>query len=206
MTNDNTDTGDLIKILRYYDQNGKTVFGEEQTDATIAAQKAKYSENNYFSTLGGLKRMGYAFANKMVLVLSLWDDRSANMLWLDSTYPTTSSLPGAIRGSCPTNSGIPSVTREIYPSSQVIYSNIQVNKIGSSGPPVVPPANCQSAYAQCGGSTWLGSTCCISGYTCTFSNQYYSQCLPSSTPPPPPPPPPSPTGYYKCSDCTFVSQ
>lgn len=37
-----------------------------------------------------------------------------------------------------------------------------------------------AAYAQCGGQGWTGVTTCVSGYTCTYSNQYYSQCLPGS--------------------------
>ncbi|KAM0144645.1 hypothetical protein ACHAP3_000677 [Botrytis cinerea] len=40
-------------------------------------------------------------------------------------------------------------------------------------------------YAQCGGNGWAGSTSCVSGYTCTYSNYsaYYSQCLPGSAVP-----------------------
>lgn len=34
------------------------------------------------------------------------------------------------------------------------------------------------AYGQCGGQGWSGDTTCVSGYTCTKSNDYYSQCLP----------------------------
>ena len=37
-----------------------------------------------------------------------------------------------------------------------------------------------AAYAQCGGQGYTGSTTCVSGYTCTYSSQYYSQCLPGS--------------------------
>lgn len=33
------------------------------------------------------------------------------------------------------------------------------------------------AYGQCGGENWTGGTSCVSGYTCTYSNAYYSQCL-----------------------------
>lgn len=52
----------------------------------------------------------------------------------------------------------------------------------------------QGAWAQCtcfwfqfyqnlidligGGTGWNGGTTCIAGYTCTYSNPYYSQCLP----------------------------
>ncbi|KAL2063644.1 hypothetical protein VTL71DRAFT_5449 [Oculimacula yallundae] len=32
-------------------------------------------------------------------------------------------------------------------------------------------------YGQCGGSTWTGTGTCESGSKCTFSNDYYSQCL-----------------------------
>ncbi|KAI0154335.1 cellulase [Xylariaceae sp. FL1272] len=37
-----------------------------------------------------------------------------------------------------------------------------------------------SAYAQCGGVGWTGATTCVSGYTCTYGNDYYSQCLPGT--------------------------
>ncbi|KAL0067439.1 hypothetical protein AAF712_005426 [Marasmius tenuissimus] len=33
-------------------------------------------------------------------------------------------------------------------------------------------------YGQCGGIGWTGATTCPSGWTCTVSNPYYSQCLP----------------------------
>jgi len=32
-------------------------------------------------------------------------------------------------------------------------------------------------YGQCGGKSWTGATTCASG-TCTYSSDYYSQCLP----------------------------
>ncbi|CEO59739.1 Putative Endo-1,4-beta-xylanase [Penicillium brasilianum] len=32
-------------------------------------------------------------------------------------------------------------------------------------------------WGQCGGSGWTGPTVCASGYTCTYSNAWYSQCL-----------------------------
>lgn len=39
-------------------------------------------------------------------------------------------------------------------------------------------------WGQCGGSGYSGPTTCVAGYTCTFSNQWYSQCLPGAAPPP----------------------
>ncbi|KAF3922933.1 hypothetical protein ABW20_dc0101242 [Dactylellina cionopaga] len=32
-------------------------------------------------------------------------------------------------------------------------------------------------YGQCGGSGWTGPTTCVSGATCVYSNEWYSQCL-----------------------------
>lgn len=36
------------------------------------------------------------------------------------------------------------------------------------------------AYGQCGGDGWTGATTCVSGYVCTYSSEYYSQCLPGT--------------------------
>ncbi|KIM33763.1 carbohydrate esterase family 16 protein [Serendipita vermifera MAFF 305830] len=38
-----------------------------------------------------------------------------------------------------------------------------------------------SVWGQCGGINWTGSTSCVSGSTCVYQNDWYSQCLPSST-------------------------
>jgi hypothetical protein len=38
------------------------------------------------------------------------------------------------------------------------------------------PGDCSKLYEQCGGENWKGPTCC-SQSKCTFSNQWYSQCL-----------------------------
>ena len=37
-----------------------------------------------------------------------------------------------------------------------------------------------SLYGQCGGQGWTGATTCVAGAVCTYSNPYYSQCLPGS--------------------------
>ncbi|PPQ91723.1 hypothetical protein CVT25_012864 [Psilocybe cyanescens] len=49
---------------------------------------------------------------------------------------------------------------------------------------IIPLAIAQSgAYGQCGGIGWTGATTCISGFTCTVGNPYYSQCLPGTASP-----------------------
>lgn len=39
----------------------------------------------------------------------------------------------------------------------------------------------QTGYGQCGGENWTGATTCVSGWTCTYLNDWYSQCLPASS-------------------------
>ncbi|KAH6645242.1 hypothetical protein BKA67DRAFT_106893 [Truncatella angustata] len=38
----------------------------------------------------------------------------------------------------------------------------------------------QSAWGQCGGTGWSGSTSCVSGYACSSLNPYYYQCVPGA--------------------------
>lgn len=41
-------------------------------------------------------------------------------------------------------------------------------------------AACAGAWGQCGGNGFNGENCCQSGYACVKSNEWYSQCQPSS--------------------------
>lgn len=73
-------------------------------------------------------------AGGMTLVMSLWDDHYANMLWLDSSYPTGKdvSQPGVARGECATTSGKPSDVESQNGNAQVAFSNIRFGPIGST--------------------------------------------------------------------------
>ncbi|ROV93195.1 hypothetical protein VMCG_08720 [Cytospora schulzeri] len=135
--------GELSEIKRFYVQNGKlipnsysTIAGTTQynsiTDDYCDAQKTAFGDTTSFQDKGGLEQMGAALAQPMVLVMSLWDDHYANMLWLDSTYPTTSTAAGAARGTCPTTSGVPSDVESNSASASVIYSNIKFGPINST--------------------------------------------------------------------------
>lgn len=43
----------------------------------------------------------------------------------------------------------------------------------ASNVPTAPTCqNSAAAYAQCGGTGFTGDTCCVSGYTCTYSDAY----------------------------------
>jgi cellulose 1,4-beta-cellobiosidase len=48
------------------------------TDNFCKQQKTVFGDNNYFATVGGLAAMGKSL-QKMVLVLSVWDDHAVSM-------------------------------------------------------------------------------------------------------------------------------
>ena len=55
------------------------------------------------------------------------------MLWLDSIYPPEKKgEPGAARGPCAEDSGVPAEVEAAYPSSKVIYSNVRFGPISST--------------------------------------------------------------------------
>ncbi|KAJ6482980.1 hypothetical protein C8R47DRAFT_1321931 [Mycena vitilis] len=50
----------------------------------------------------------------------------------------------------------------------------------SSSTPVSPPTTTGApGFGQCGGQGWNGPFTCVSGFTCTVANPFFSQCLPS---------------------------
>ncbi|KKK12991.1 hypothetical protein ARAM_000917 [Aspergillus rambellii] len=144
ITNDGTDTGTLSEIKRFYVQDGTVIPNSESTWTGVSGnsittdycetQKELFGDQDVFSVHGGLAGMGAAMDEGMVLVLSLWDDHAANMLWLDSTYPTgaPATQPGAARGTCSTGSGVPADVEASSPNAHVVYSNIKFGPLGST--------------------------------------------------------------------------
>ncbi|KAG6907753.1 Exoglucanase [Tephrocybe rancida] len=215
ISSDGTANGDLTEIRRLYVQNGvviqnsKTVIPGMDAYNSITgrycdAQKTVFGDTKQFQAKGGLTAMGKAAKNGMVLVLSIWDDHAVNMLWLDSTYPTTTNpaSPGVARGTCATTSGKPTDVETNVPNSSVTYSNIRFGEIGSTysgstGSSSVPSSSStsksvttstptstaksstatQAKWGQCGGIGWTGPTVCAAGSTCQVGNPWYSQCL-----------------------------
>ncbi|KAK3670174.1 hypothetical protein LTR78_009930 [Recurvomyces mirabilis] len=61
-------------------------------------------------------------------------------------------------------------------STKATTAATSATKVSSTA--AASPTGSQAAhYDQCGGQGWTGATTCVSPYTCTASNQYYSQCL-----------------------------
>ena len=193
-------TGDLSEIKRFYVQNNKVIpnsytdiagtSGNSITTAYCNAQKTAFGDTNDFSSKGGLVQMGAALSQGMVLVMSLWDDHYADMLWLDSTYPTNGTSPGDFRGSCATTSGVPTDVESNAPNSNVIYSNIKFGPInstftGTTGPPgggssssssVSSKSTSTSSKSTSTSKTTSTTTSAASGPTGTGVAQRWGQC------------------------------
>jgi cellulose 1,4-beta-cellobiosidase len=145
ITKDNSDNGDLTEIRRFFVQNGKVFANPTSnfsglkpynsiTDSFCADGKSLFGDKNDFAAKGGLRAMGNALNRGMVLVMSLWDDHEAYMLWLDSNYPTdkSASTPGVARGSCATSSGRPTDVESQYPNSSVRFFNIKYGDLNTT--------------------------------------------------------------------------
>merc|ERR1712185_338032 len=142
ITNDGTDNGKLTEVKQFYTQDGKTtehpaytVNGNTHssiTDDFCNDWVATTQDGTNFEEKGGLGAIEKAIDAGVVLVMSLWDDHYANMLWLDSTYPVDSSDPGALRGYCSTDSGKPTDVESAQANAHVIFSDIKFGPIGST--------------------------------------------------------------------------
>ncbi len=137
-------TGANMEIERFYVQNGKVIANSNSAIAGVTGnsitanfcnqQKAAFGDPNVFAQKGGMANMASALSKGMVLVMSLWDDHYADMLWLDSDYPTTksASAPGVARGTCSTSSGVPANVESQTPGASVVFSNIRFGPLNST--------------------------------------------------------------------------
>merc|ERR1712199_132167 len=142
ITDDGSDHGKLVEVKQFYTQDGKTiehptynVNGNDHntiTDDFCNDWVATTQDGTNFEQKGGLGAIEKAIDAGVVLVMSLWDDHYANMLWLDSTYPTDGQQPGSCRGACSIDSGVPADVEKDQADATVKFSYIKFGPIGST--------------------------------------------------------------------------
>jgi cellulose 1,4-beta-cellobiosidase len=145
VTNDGTDSGALVEIRRKYVQGGRVignaqanVVGIDKTGSVTQLfcdqQKKAFGDRNGLLSQGGFTALSKQMDRGLVLALSIFDDKSANMLWLDSAYPIGKdrSLPGVERGPCPTSSGVPKDVERQSPDSVVVFGNLRFGFLNST--------------------------------------------------------------------------
>ncbi|KAF4045764.1 Glycosyl hydrolase family 7 [Phytophthora infestans] len=145
ITDDNTATGTLVDVQRFYVQDGVTLemprstfpavkTMKSLTDTQCSAAKKLFGDMDDHKAKGGLAQMGEAMKSGMVLTMSLWTDHAAQVLWLDSDYPVTADpkKPGVSRGTCAKTTGVPKEVIAEQADATVAFSNIRVGDIGST--------------------------------------------------------------------------
>jgi len=145
LTSNGTDQGDLVEIRRFFVQDGRRiddanstvpgVSGNSITDEFCSAQKKAFQDLDDFKVKGGMKKVGEAMEQGLVLALSLWDDGATEMRWLDASFPAEEprdSRPGVARGPCDGSDSNPTKLRAEHASATVKYTNIRYGEIGST--------------------------------------------------------------------------
>jgi len=97
--------------------------------------------------------------------------------WNTAGQPST--VPHTVPGGSAATTAAPTTTPTGGPTTSAPTS------VKTTAPTTTAPKSTTTAgtvgtvaqYGQCGGTGWTGGTVCISPYTCTYSNAYYSQCL-----------------------------
>merc|ERR1739845_165392 len=129
MTDDGTDSGTI-------NGNKHKTISDDMCKDWVAETK----DGTNFIEKGGMGAVDTVFKNGAVLVMSLWDDHYANMLWLDSTYPVDQHKacqagkgdPGTCRGSCDITSGVPADVEKDVANATIHFSDIKYGKIGTT--------------------------------------------------------------------------
>ena len=118
LTNDGLDDGTISR--------GEPVLHPERQDCPGTKAGTNFLEK------GGMGAVNTIF--QKVIVMSLWDDHDANMLWLDSTYPpdATPDMKGAFRGHCDITSSVPADVEGNVPDSKLNFADIKCGKTGTT--------------------------------------------------------------------------
>ncbi|KAK4544537.1 hypothetical protein LTR36_004109 [Oleoguttula mirabilis] len=126
LTSDNTSSGSLTEIRRLYVQNSTVIQNAnvQFDNTTIDSITNAYCNASApsFEARGGLAQMGEALGRGMVLILSIWNDASAYMDWLDS----------GTAGPCNSTQGNPAIIEAEDPATSVTFSQIKWGDIGST--------------------------------------------------------------------------
>merc|ERR1712039_567879 len=95
-----------------------------------------------------------------------------------SPTPTPTPVPTTTTTAAPTTSLAPAPTTA--PATPAPTTQAPTTSLAPTPTPA-PATSSSGAWGQCGGMQWSGPTQCIAGYRCVYSNDWYSQCLPSAS-------------------------
>lgn len=139
LTNNNSATGALSEIRRFYIQDGRTIPSTSQSNikalskANISPSGGKFEgaltegycnarDFDDHTQQDGLKTMIEALGRGMVMVLSIWNSERDSMAWLDAGR----------NGPCQEGEGKPDKIAQKTPDVTVTFSNIKWGDVGST--------------------------------------------------------------------------
>lgn len=122
-------SGQLISYKRLYIQDGTVI---EMPTVSVNGAETNIMDDEYctangatnYMGLGATAGMGESMSRGMVLVFSLWWDKTTFMEWMDQ------SSAGA--GPCNATEGNPTNIKAIQPDTQVTFSKVRWGDIGST--------------------------------------------------------------------------
>lgn len=91
--------------------------------------------------------------------------------------------PNATLPSVPVSSFVeeaPAATSQVAAPAASSAVSVEPTTVPSIGSDSGASSGTVAAYGQCGGNGFTGATECVSGYTCTKANDWYSQCIAAS--------------------------
>lgn len=126
LTDDETPSGTMTEIRRLYIQHGRLIHNArvQYNNQTIDSLTENYCAASapWYGERGGMAQMGDAIGRGMVLAMSIWNDQTGNMTWLD----------GGDSGPCNSTEGNPAFIERTSPGTSVTFSAIKWGDIGST--------------------------------------------------------------------------
>jgi hypothetical protein len=165
-------------------------FGGGNNDgcATFISQAMSYLSANADAVIGFTAWSAGAFDSSYELNLAPNSDGSDQYLWTNAIKPYLPSINGETTS---TSSATPSTTSAavsstsnpaVTSSAVVTSSTVKSSAVASSTSSVVPTTSAATCtpvgkWGQCGGNGYSGCKVCVTGSTCQYNNDWYSQCL-----------------------------
>ncbi|OHW90579.1 endo-beta-xylanase a [Colletotrichum incanum] len=116
----------------------------------------------------------WGFTDKYSWIPGTFPGTGDALLW-DSNYnkkPAYTSVSSLLAAAATGGSPPPPTTTASGPGTTLVTSSAYTTTTPAPG-----GGGQSQKYGQCGGQGWPGPFACVSGSTCTYVNQWYSQCL-----------------------------
>lgn len=159
---------DAVRISTSGSSSNVNVGAFKNTDGTIVVAAINNNANSETLSLGGITAS------------------EVSAYYMDSTVSSPSAFSatlsgGIVGGSLPARSVVTFVITTGSSGSTTTTTTKTTSSFTTSASSTTTSTSSGAAqeWGQCGGQGWTGPTTCVSPYVCTYSNTYYSQCLPA---------------------------